>query len=171
MLFRSAAKVVGKSRHGTQDWTTAEMLGTPVFYFLYFMFVAMGMGGIFLATGSSTLTKSWGLASIFATAQALGLICNALSRPFWGWISDKSGRENTMIVAFFLQSIALVSLVQFGRTSAFLFTLTFCFTLFTWGEIYSLFPSTVGDYFGSKNATSNNAFLYSAKGEIGRAHV
>jgi OFA family oxalate/formate antiporter-like MFS transporter len=45
-----------------------------------------------------------------------------------------------------------------------MFTLTLVLTYFTWGEIYSLFPSTVGDYFGSKYATSNYGFVYSGKG-------
>ena len=35
---------------------------------------------------------------------------------------------------------------------------------FTWGQIYSLFPSTSGDYFGTRHATSNYAVLYTAKG-------
>ena len=35
---------------------------------------------------------------------------------------------------------------------------------FTWGQVYSLFPSMSGDYFGTKNATSNYAVLYTAKG-------
>ena len=35
---------------------------------------------------------------------------------------------------------------------------------FTWGEIYSLFPSTSADYFGTRHATSNYAVLYTAKG-------
>jgi len=35
---------------------------------------------------------------------------------------------------------------------------------FTWGEIYSLFPALVGDYFGSKHATSNYSVMYTAKG-------
>jgi MFS family permease len=37
-------------------------------------------------------------------------------------------------------------------------------TFFTWGEVYSIFPSTLGDYFGSKHGTSNYAFLFTAKG-------
>jgi len=163
----AASAKVNKSRHGTQDWSTPEMLRTPIFYILYFMFVCMGIGGIFLATGVGSLAKTWQLTAILTTAQALGLVANALSRPFWGWVSDRKGRENTMVVAFFLQALALVALVRFGQTSAVLFTITVICAYFTWGEIYALFPSTIGDYFGSKNATSNNAFLYSAKGVSG----
>jgi sugar phosphate permease len=44
------------------------------------------------------------------------------------------------------------------------FTVTLALTFFTWGEIFSLFPSTCADWFGSRHATSNYAFLYTAKG-------
>lgn len=156
--------VASKSRRGTENWTTPEMLSTPMFYILYAMFVAMGTGGLFLATGAGPLTKDWGLAASLTAAQAFGLVANALSRPSWGWVSDRAGRENTMVVAFFLQAIALLSVLTLGKTSGLMFGITLVFTYFTWGEIYSLFPSAVGDYYGTKNATSNNAFLYSAKG-------
>jgi MFS family permease len=51
-----------------------------------------------------------------------------------------------------------------GRQSGFLFTVTLVLTFFTWGEAFSLFPSILGDYFGSANAASNYSFLYTAKG-------
>jgi len=35
---------------------------------------------------------------------------------------------------------------------------------FAWGEIYSLFPSTCADTFGSKYAATNAGMLYTAKG-------
>ena len=35
---------------------------------------------------------------------------------------------------------------------------------FTWGEIFSLFPSTTTDIFGPKYATTNTALMYTAKG-------
>ena len=35
---------------------------------------------------------------------------------------------------------------------------------FAWGEIYSLFPATCGDTFGTKYAATNAGLLYTAKG-------
>ena len=48
--------------------------------------------------------------------------------------------------------------------SATLFAATLVFTYFTWGQTFSLFPSTLGDWFGTRHATSNYTFLYTAKG-------
>ena len=91
-------------------------------------------------------------------------LANGASRIFWGWFSDRTGRENTMVIAFLLQAVCLVSVATLGRLSGPLFTIALVLTFFTWGEIYAIFPSTLGDYFGSKYATSNYAFLYTAKG-------
>ena len=35
---------------------------------------------------------------------------------------------------------------------------------FTWGEIFSLFPATCTDTYGSQYATTNAGLLYTAKG-------
>ena len=159
------AVTAAKVRKNTEYFTTQEMLRSPHFYVLYIMFVGMATGGLFVTANSGALVKSWGMTvAVLTTATALGPLANGGSRLFWGWLSDRTGRENTMAATFFLQTIALVSVVTIGRTSGLLFTVTLVLTFFTWGEIYSLFPSTMGDYFGSKHATSNYGFLYTAKG-------
>ena len=63
-----------------------------------------------------------------------------------------------------LQAACLLAVLTLGRLSGTWFTITLVLTFFTWGEIFSLFPATAGDYFGTRHATSNYAFLYSAKG-------
>src|SRR5262249_4412102 len=136
----STVKAISKSRKGTENFSTPEMLATPMFWILFVTFTAMGIGGLFLTASSGSLAKDWKYtAAMLATAQSAGLIANASSRPFWGWISDKWGRENTMAVAFFLQALALMSVAAFGVVSYSMFALTIVFTYFTWGEIYSLF--------------------------------
>ena len=111
------------------------------------------------------MAQSFGLAaSALTLAATVSPLANAASRIFWGWASDRIGRERAMIIAFVLQAIALLLVLGVGHVSAGLFALTLVFVYFTWGEIYSLFPSMLGDYFGSRHATSNYGVLYSAKG-------
>ena len=69
-----------------------------------------------------------------------------------------------MGVAFVLQAVCLVLVLTLGRLSGTCSPSRSCSTFFTWGEIFSLFPSLVGDYFGTRHATSNYGVLYSAKG-------
>jgi OFA family oxalate/formate antiporter-like MFS transporter len=141
------------------------MLRTPHFYLLYVMFVMMSTGGLLVTAQAGPMAQSFGLPLAALTAAlTLSPIANGTSRIFWGWVSDQIGREQTMALAFFLNAACLLLVLTLGRTSGVWFTVTLALTFFTWGEIFSLFPSTCADWFGSRHATSNYAFLYTAKG-------
>ncbi len=88
---------------------------------------------------------------------------NGLTRPFFGWVSDRIGRELTMFVAFGLEAFGILALYHYGHHPVAFVILT-GLVFFAWGEIYSLFPSTCADTFGSKFAASNAGMLYTAKG-------
>jgi OFA family oxalate/formate antiporter-like MFS transporter len=90
-------------------------------------------------------------------------ILNGVARPFFGWISDIIGRENTMTIVFALGALAYWGLGALGPTP-YMFVLMAGLIFFTWGEIFSLFPSTCTDTFGVKYATTNAGILYTAKG-------
>jgi OFA family oxalate/formate antiporter-like MFS transporter len=150
---------------GRRQFTTAEMLRTPQFYMLYAMFVMMATGGLLVTANAGPMSQSWGLtAAALTLAATLSPLANGGSRIFWGWASDRIGREMSMVIAFTLQAICLLMVLVFGQLSGALFALTLVLVYFTWGEIYSLFPATVGDYFGTRHATSNYSVLYTAKG-------
>ena len=152
-------------RRNTEHLTTSEMLRTPQFYLLYVMLVLMATGGLLVTAQAGPVATSFQLPlSALTMATALSPLANGGSRIFWGWISDHLGRESTMAIAFSLNALALLSVITFGRRSGALFSATLVLTFFTWGEIFSLFPSTLGDWFGARHATSNYAFLYTAKG-------
>jgi MFS transporter, OFA family, oxalate/formate antiporter len=145
--------------------TTLEMLGTLRFYVLYAMFMMMATGGLLVTANAGPISKSWGFnASVLALAATLSPLANAASRIFWGWISDGIGREATMIIAFTANAVALLLVLALGPISGGWFAFTVVLVYFTWGEIYSLFPPTAADYFGTRSATENYAVLYTAKG-------
>jgi OFA family oxalate/formate antiporter-like MFS transporter len=153
------------ARVGKHQFTTAEMMRTPHFYVMYTMFVLMAIGGLMVTAQAGPMAQSWGLSAAALTlAASVSPLANGASRIFWGWASDRIGRERSMIIAFVLQAISLLLVLGVGHLSAAWFATTLVLVYFTWGEIYSLFPSMVGDYFGAKNATSNYAVLYTAKG-------
>ena len=158
----SAAHVSKSARH---QFTTLEVLSTPQFYMMYVMFVLMATGGLLVTANAGPIAKTWGLSTLALTwATTLSPLANGASRVFWGWASDRIGREMAMIVAFALQAFCLALVVVLGPTSPFWFSTTLVLVYFTWGEIYSLFPSASADYFGTRHATSNYAVLYTAKG-------
>jgi OFA family oxalate/formate antiporter-like MFS transporter len=152
-------------RRNAEQFTTPEMLHTPQFYLLYIMFVLMATGGLLVTAQAGPVATEWGISRTALTAAlALDRISNGASRVAWGWVSDHVGRETTMIVAFALQAACLLSVLTIGRLSGTMFTVTLILVFFTYGEVFSLFPSLAGDYFGADNAASNYSVLYSAKG-------
>ena len=139
-----------------------EVLRTPQFYVMYVAFVLMATGGLLVTANAGPMAKSWGFS--ITLAATLSPLANGAARIFWGWASDRLGRENTMVVTFVLQALCLVAVATLGQRSTAWFVATLVAVYFTWGQIYSLFPSTSGDYFGAQHATSNYAVLYTAKG-------
>jgi OFA family oxalate/formate antiporter-like MFS transporter len=163
----AAARSHGGSapRVGRRQFTTLEMLRTPQFYALYAAFVLMATGGLLVTANAGPMARSWGLSvAALTVAATLSPVANGTARIFWGWASDKLGRENTMVLTFTLQAVCLLLVVLVGQLSAALFVATLVLVYFTWGQIFSVFPSTCGDYFGARHATSNYAVLYTAKG-------
>jgi MFS transporter, OFA family, oxalate/formate antiporter len=161
----TATAATGASQLGKRHFTTGEMLRTPQFYTMYVMFVLMSTGGLLVTAQAGPIARTWGYtAGALALAASLSPLANGASRIFWGWASDKIGRETAMVTAFVLQAVCLLLVLGLGQISGGWFAFALVLVYFTWGEIYSLFPATSADYFGTRHATSNYAVLYTAKG-------
>ncbi|MGZ5033919.1 MAG: oxalate/formate MFS antiporter [Usitatibacter sp.] len=157
-----------------REYTWQEMIKTPVFWVLYFMFVMMAAGGLMATAQLAPIAKDFKIADVPVSILGLTLpaltfalsidrVLNGLTRPFFGWVSDHIGRENTMFIAFGLEAVGIVLLSQMGQ-DPFWFVILTGMVFFAWGEIYSLFPATCGDTYGSKFAATNAGLLYTAKG-------
>jgi OFA family oxalate/formate antiporter-like MFS transporter len=154
-----------KLRSHAEQFTSWEMLQTPQFYALYAIMLMMGGGGLMATAQVSAVAGTLGIAkAVLASAVIINLLANGSGRIFWGWVSDQIGRERTMIVAFSIQALALLSVLRFGRNSPAGFIICLAIVFFTWGEIYSIFPAVSADFFGGRNASSNYSLLYSSKG-------
>jgi OFA family oxalate/formate antiporter-like MFS transporter len=151
-----------------------EMVKTPVFWVMYAMFVMMATGGLMAVAQLAPIAKDFKVADVPVSLLGLTLpaltfaltidrILNGLCRPFFGWVSDNIGRENTMFIAFLLEGVGILALANLG-TNPVLFVILSGVVFFGWGEIYSLFPATVSDTFGTKFATANAGLMYTAKG-------
>ncbi len=160
-----------KIQQSSRSFTPREMLRTPVFWVLYVMFIMVSASGLMATAQLALIAEDFGIsktvlflgASTLAVALVVDNIANGAARPFFGWVSDQIGRENTMVIAFGLGGVSYLLLGSVGN-SPWLFVLFAALIFFTWGEIFSLFPSTCTDAFGSKYATVNTSLLYTAKG-------
>jgi OFA family oxalate/formate antiporter-like MFS transporter len=156
------------------DYTTKQMVKTPVFWVLYVMFVLVASGGLMATAQLGPIANDYGIASLPMTLFGATLplltmtlsidnVANGLTRPLCGFISDKIGRENTMFIVFIGEGLALLGLMKWGHDPvAFMF---FAASIFLcWGEIFSIFPAICADTFGGKFAAGNSGTLYTAKG-------
>jgi OFA family oxalate/formate antiporter-like MFS transporter len=157
-----------------RNYAPTEVIRHPLFWLMYFMFVIVGAGGLMVTANLKPIAVDWKVDSVPVTLMAVTMtavtfaatidrVLNGLTRPFFGWVSDKIGRENTMFIAFGMEGVGIWALYMFGHDPVW-FVLLSGFVFFAWGEIYSLFPSTCTDTFGSKFATTNAGLLYTAKG-------
>jgi OFA family oxalate/formate antiporter-like MFS transporter len=134
----------------------------------------MAAGGLFVTANLKPIALDFKVADVKVSflgwtlpavtfALTLDRLLNGITRPFFGWVSDRIGRENTMFIAFFAESIGILLLSQLGDNPV-LFVILSGLVFFAWGEIYSLFPSTCADTYGWKYAAGNAGLLYTAKG-------
>lgn len=166
-----APKVAPKVSQSLRDYTPVEMLSTPIFWVLYVMFVLVAASGLVVTAQVAPIARDYNIASymVFGSTTVLIMagivdnVLNGLARPTFGWVSDHIGRENTMAIVFVCGAAAYWILGTIG-TSPWTFILSAGLVYFTWGEIYSLFPATCTDIYGSKYATTNAGLLYTAKG-------
>jgi MFS transporter, OFA family, oxalate/formate antiporter len=157
-----------------RQYSPGEMLKTPTFYVMYAMFIMMAAGGLMATAQLGPIARDFKIADVpvsligitlpaLTFALSIDRILNGLTRPFFGWVSDHIGRENTMFIAFGLEAVGIWMMSLYGNHPVAFVMLT-GLVFFAWGEIYSLFPATCGDAYGTKYATTNAGLLYTAKG-------
>jgi len=150
------------------------MIRSPIFWVMYAMFVLVGAGGLMATAQLAPIAQDFKIDAVpvsligitlpaLTFALSIDRILNGVTRPFFGWVSDNIGRENTMLIAFGLEAVGIWALSLFGQDPV-LFVILSGLVFFAWGEIYSLFPSTCTDVYGVKYATTNAGLLYTAKG-------
>jgi OFA family oxalate/formate antiporter-like MFS transporter len=165
------AKIKAKVNTSSVDMTPWEMMRQPTFYIIYLMMTMLAFGGLVVTAQLNPMASSYHVDNVIVAfgmsalvlAITVDRVLNGFTRPFWGWVSDNIGRENSIFIAFILEALAVYALLQLiNRPVWFVVLSGLCF--FAWGNIFSLFPSLTGDLFGKKWATTNYGVVYTAKG-------
>jgi oxalate/formate antiporter len=153
-----------------KDVGPGEMIKTPVFWLMFVMMTMMSTGGLMIISQFAAFSRAFGVGDVVVLGMAalplalsIDRITNGVTRPFFGWISDRIGRENTMAIAFLMEAAAVTAMVLL-RSDALVFALLSGIVFFGRGEIFSLFPSTLTDTFGTRHGTTNYGVLYIAQG-------
>jgi OFA family oxalate/formate antiporter-like MFS transporter len=170
----SASANKAKVQQGKAEFSPTQIIRKPVFWVMYLIFVLVAAGGLMATAQMGPIAKDFAIDGVkfnvmgmilpaLTFALAIDRVLNGLTRPFFGWVSDQIGREKTMFIAFALEAVGILALYYYGRDPI-MFVILTGIVFFAWGEIYSLFPATSADTFGTKYAAGNAGLLYTAKG-------
>ncbi len=158
-----------------RDFKPGEMLKTPLFYIMYAAMLCVAFGGVMATAQLAPIARDYIVDEVpiklfllftlpaLQWALVFDRVLNGLARPAFGWLSDRIGRENTMFIAFGSQCFIILIFIKVAANPL-LFVIMSALVFFTYGEIFSLFPSLSADTYGRKFATTNYGFLYTAKG-------
>lgn len=171
VAFQSSTAVTTVQR---REFGPSQMVRTKVFWLIYAVYLMIAFGGMVVTAQLGPIAHDFGVDKQVVTLLGLSLplltmtvsidnLANGLTRPFSGFLSDKIGRENAMLLMFSAEGVAFLGIAAFGRRPLAFVVFAALIFLF-WGEIFSLFPAICGDTFGVRNATANNGLLYTAKG-------
>lgn len=165
------AKVQRKVQQTCRDCTPGEMLRSGSFYLLYLMMTLVTASGLMLTAQLKPIGVTYGYDkyalfggfTVLTLTLSLNQVLNGTARPFFGWVSDRIGRYDTMAIVFVIEAVTITVLTLVVARPAW-FIIISALMFFAWGDIYSLFPAAIADIFGSKHATTNYGIQYTAKG-------
>ncbi|HHW43387.1 MFS transporter [Desulfofundulus thermobenzoicus] len=154
---RAAAAAASK-----RDFSPTEMLATPQFYLLWLMYAFTASAGLMIIGHLAKIAEiqagiKWGFAFVAVLAVA-----NAGGRILAGWLSDKLGRTNTMLLVFLIQAANMFMFASYRSVGALL--VGAILTGIAYGSLLSLFPSATYDFFGLKHAGVNYGWVFTAWG-------
>jgi MFS transporter, OFA family, oxalate/formate antiporter len=156
------------------DSTPTQMLRSGIFWIVLVMFLFASIGGLMATAQLGPIARDFGIDKLPVSMLGLTLpaltfalsidrVLNGITRPFFGFISDHIGRENTLFIAFGLEAVGIWALGMFGHDPLLFVLLSGC-VFFAWGEIYTVFAALLTDIFGTRYAATNYGILYCGKG-------
>lgn len=144
-----------------KDWR--NMLKDPLFYFIAGMFITGTVSGVMIIGHASPMLQEVVKMTPQKAATFVGVISlfNTSGRVFWGWISDRIGRFNAVLILYVLVAAAMIGLTI--STGA-LFTAITLVVGLCYGGFMSMIASLTADSFGAKHLPINFGIMFLAYG-------
>ena len=148
-----------------REYTWRETARTWQFWLMYAMFVAVSGAGLMVTAKVISFAQAMELTENTATLSATVLpVAAGVGRLVMGDLSDRFDRRWTMAASFVLCGLGVGGVVLGAQAgSVLLFVGSVVVAVFFWSPQYTLFPSLVGEYYGTAHSSSNYALLYSGK--------
>ena len=156
-----------KSSPHSSDYTPGEMLRTPQWFLIYFSFTFTISTILIFAAQMKMIAREFGIPqTYFNLLLILFPLGNGISRIFGGVVSDRIGREKTMVIFYVLLGLSVFTLTAFGNNPVVFVVFVFLCALLG-GAPFALYAATIGDYYGPKYATTNFGITHTAKAWAG----
>ena len=159
------AEAVADGGGDRRHYTWREMVRTWQFWVMYFMFFAVSAAGLMITARTILYAEALDLTAATATIAATLLpVGSAGGRLIVGGLSDRFDRELITAISFVLCGVATLAIVAFGIVGSGIgYIIAVAIAVFFWSSQFSLFPSLVGDYYGSRHSSANYSLVYSGK--------
>ena len=162
---------------GHVELTASEMVKTPQYWGLLFMFIGSAIAGLMVIyciklfgidrlQSTNAVSDAATAGAIAGTAMAWYAIFNGLGRIIWGKASDMLGRKTALFMMCLIQGIIMLFFFKIGGTKAGLI-IGACVIGFNFGGNFALFPAATADFFGNKSVGSNYPWIFLAYGVAG----
>ena len=151
--------------HHTSDFRWQDMIKTRPFILLWITYLMSATAGLMLIGHIASIAlvqANWHAGFILVVVLA---IFNATGRVSGGFLSDKVGRTNAMLIAFSLQAVNMFVFAMFNSIP--LLIMGTAVAGLAYGAIFSLFPAITADFFGIKNLGVNYGIIFTGWGVAG----
>jgi len=149
------------------DYRPFEMVRSYQWFLIYFSFAVTVSIVLMFGAQMKMLAKEFNIPkNYFSMVLVLFPLGNGLSRVLAGAVSDRIGRERTMMIFYSLLGLSIFSFVLFGHIPVLFMGIVFTAALLG-GAPFALYPATIGDYYGPKYSTTNYGITYTAKAWAG----
>jgi OFA family oxalate/formate antiporter-like MFS transporter len=166
--YRPAGWTPSALKASSRDFSPAEVLRTPTFYFLWLAYALGTSAGLMVISQLVPFAKSQGISSELLATMTLVVAAfgNAGGRILSGWLSDSLGRLNVLRLMIAISIVAMPLLYLAGANAAFLYAMVFV-VYWCYGTQLSVNASTTSDFWGTRNAGINYGLLFTAWGVAG----
>ena len=149
------------------DVPASQMVRTLTFKAMWLAYCLGTTAGTMVISQLVPFARSAGhSAGVAAFAITVGAIGNASGRIFSGWMSDRTGRLNTLRVMLVVSAIAMPTL-YLVRQDVVLFYIFLALVYYCYGTQLSVYASTSADFYGTKYIGLNYGLLLAAWGVAG----
>ncbi len=149
------------NKSSVEDKTWTQMIKTPIFYVMLILLMCGAFSGMMIISQASQLAQNIVMMTPAAAAVIVSTLAlfNAFGRLASGTLSDKIGRNNTLVLACVVSVCGLTCLYLSTAGFTGLFYVGICLVGISFGSFLGVYPGFTADQFGTTNSSVNYGIM------------